>query len=231
MQSSTGFALPVQPVRRPSRLNVSAASGGPASLRGSQDLGRAPYDVTPPHHRPPLALRLPGLFRTKIPLVAILPFFLLGYLFAPFNNSLSPDEHLEDSASGFHDESAKHALEEAALNRSWAQRLLYNRGASAATSSSSAARLQPRQHYTEQDGLLYFAPAAPDNDEEGVHAALAGMPKQRHPILYLIEKGGAGREQPILAPMALTLCHATLPQPRMSGKRCSTSRAARWKKQ
>ena len=228
MQSSTGFAPPAQPVRRPSRLNVSAAAGGPASLRSSQDLGRAPYDTVPPHHRPPLAIRLPGLFRTKIPLVAIIPFFLLGYVFAPFH-SLSQEEDLAGVHAGFHDETAKHALGEAALNRSWAQRLLYNRGAS--TSTSSAARLQPRQHYTEQDGLLYFAPAAPDNDEEGVHAALAGMPKQRHPILYLIEKGGAGEEQLIPARRGLTSFRTTLSKPRMNGKRCSTSRAARWRKQ
>ena len=46
------------------------------------------------------------------------------------------------------------------------------------------------QHYTEKEGLLYFPPAPIDNDDlEGVSAARASQPKQRHLILYLVERG------------------------------------------
>jgi hypothetical protein len=46
-----------------------------------------------------------------------------------------------------------------------------------------------QENYTEKDGLLYFSAAAPPNATSGVGAAYASMYPQRHPILYLIEKG------------------------------------------
>lgn len=56
-----------------------------------------------------------------------------------------------------------------------------------------AGHLPPKEQYTLQDGLLYFPPSAPDNSEEGVEAAMLSLPRQKHPILHLIEKGESFR--------------------------------------
>lgn len=45
-----------------------------------------------------------------------------------------------------------------------------------------------REDYSEKDGLLYFAGAAPPQ-AEGIQRIYATLPDQKHPILHLIEEG------------------------------------------
>jgi hypothetical protein len=172
--------------------------GGTLSGIGS---GVAPLST----HRVPLHLRIPGLFRTRIPLIAVIPFFLLGYLFAPvqrFDPSEQQQQHASVSSStstgakpaiGSADVAGNTASQNRLLSyqqgKEWAQRFMYPAGQRTPHGSSSV-HLDPVEHFTDKDGLLYYHPAAPEDVIEGVEVAYSHIPPQRHPILHLIEKGG-----------------------------------------
>lgn len=232
--------------RRPSKLN-SIADHYHGSSIAADSAGSAGSGVNPPalyESSRSYALRLPSLFRTRIPLIAVLPFFLLGFLFAPVqkfdpdaaalqSSSVHPNDRyqrpaalhrtadgsrpLDDDGGESHDGASNPAgafraavgvdqLGNARYDRSgsfgtgaasgaggkggggggWAQRFLPG----ALTGGSSKQGDTLNEHYTEEDGLLYFPPAAAVNDPRvGVPAARASQPKQRHPILYLMEDG------------------------------------------
>ena len=164
--------------RRPSKLShIVAISRESQSANAAASL----YDKVPRY-----TIRLPGLFRTRIPLIAVLPFFLLGFLFAPIQR-FDPEEagYSRPSSSNKARQSNAYPDSSAHSRFEWAQRFI-----PAAVSNSRQGDRTAYEHYTEEDGLLYFPPAASDNDpSEGVSSARASQPKQRHPILYLIEKG------------------------------------------
>lgn len=136
-------------------------------------------------HRIPLHLRIPSLFRTKIPLIAILPFFLLGYLLAPLQR-LDPNDSTSIStgsdASSNSQSSFQNRLISYQQGKEWAQKFIY-------PSPRPTIPVEPVEHFTEKDGLLYFPPASPEHVTEGVEVAYSTLPPQRHPILHLIEKG------------------------------------------
>jgi hypothetical protein len=71
--------------------------------------------------------------------------------------------------------------------QNWAQKWLH--ADHQVNSDISKSKQKPQENYTAKDGLLYFAPAAPEHAITGVAAAYASMQPQRHPILHLIEKG------------------------------------------
>lgn len=183
------------PSRRPSRLNMigqagQSSSGGltPVQEKGYPRYPEYPVAGSSSTHRVPLHLRIPGLLRTRIPLIAILPFFLLGYLLAPVQH-LDPEQARTANAStttgGTLPESvSQNRLISYQQGKEWAQKFIYP-----SSRPTSARYVEPEEHYTEKDGLLYFPPAAPENSNEGVDLAYSTLPPQRHPILHLIEKG------------------------------------------
>lgn len=210
--ASSGPAL-TNPMRRPSRLNL---PGQPASLAttaaASSGASRPSVSVeySPPHHRIPLSVRIPGLFRTRVPLIAILPFFLLGYLFAPLHrfdessqssSSTSAASSSTSSNQAYRSNSNITALPAYEQGRSWTQKLLHP-GSSRAPAAQ--VHVEPQEHFTVEDGLLYFPTAASEQHVNGVDAAYAAMPKQRHPILHLIEKAEEEWED-LLASQSTTL--------------------------
>ena len=169
--------------RRPSKLSHIVAANHGGSPSSSMPTAPTLYESVP--H---FALRLPSLFRTRIPLIAVLPFFLLGFLFAPIHK-FDPEEpgyHANggDGRAVRYDTTPEGEVQARA---SWAQRFF---SSAMSKSTNGGANQGLNEHYTENDGLLYFAPSASENDAlEGVSAARASQPKQRHPILYLMEKG------------------------------------------
>lgn len=179
------------PSRRPSRLSAISASHLPTSnLSPIQAKEYPKYSSHGPTstHRVPLHLRIPGLFRTRIPLIAVLPFFLLGYLFAPVQrfdpeNAQTNSSSLDNGTSPVQ-ESSQSRLISYQQGKEWAQRFIYP-----SPRSSSTLSPEPVEHFTDKDGLLYFPPASPEHITEGVEVAYSSLPPQRHPILHLIEKG------------------------------------------
>lgn len=179
------------PTRRPSRLSgvIGQSSHLPSPLSTVSEKGYPKYPSSGPvtSHRVPLHLRIPGLFRTKIPLIAVLPFFLLGYLFAPLQR-LDTSEHADASSAGLQKDSAATTSSQSRLisyqqGKEWAQRFIYP------SPRANTLSPEPVEHFTEKDGLLYFPPASPEHITEGVEVAYSTLPPQRHPILHLIEKG------------------------------------------
>lgn len=181
------------PTRRPSRMSVIAQTAQlsplPSPLSETKTYPKYPAAGPSPiaTHRVPLHLRIPSLFRTRIPLIAVLPFFLLGYLFAPLQR-LDPDDPSSlsgTSAAGAEkgQDTFQSRLISYQQGKEWAQKFIYP------SPRTKAGHVEPVEHFTEKDGLLYFPPASPEYVTEGVEMAYAGLPPQRHPILYLIEKG------------------------------------------
>lgn len=180
------------PSRRPSRLNMIGQTGPHVSssvLSPVQEKGYPKYPSNGPTstHRVPLHLRIPGLFRTRIPLIAVLPFFLLGYLFAPVQHFDPEQIHASkppSSTGSAAPESPQNRLISYQQGKEWAQRFIYP-----SQRNTNTFHGEPEEHFTDKDGLLYFPPVSTERATEGVELAYAALPPQRHPILHLIEKG------------------------------------------
>jgi hypothetical protein len=71
----------------------------------------------------------------------------------------------------------------------WAPKWMHPHFQAAKAAPGDAKKQILQENYTEKDGLLYFVARAPQNATSGVGAAYASIYPQRHPILYLIEKG------------------------------------------
>jgi len=185
-----------------SASSISSKQHGPSSIPGitvsgpaSLSIAGGPLPYDPPHHRIPLSLRIPALFRVRIPLIALIPVFLLGWLFAPLQRLDSTTNRVGGNTHNptiLDSDSEYDAVTASAKAANWAQRFLrpggFASGALSGPSNPIYVDNAAHEHYTDEDGLLYFPPAAPSHVDDGVEAAYAKMPKQRHPILYLIEK-------------------------------------------
>lgn len=183
------MASTTQPVRRHSKLSEIVGNGGEKGASSN-----SPYSGGAPSR---VSIRIPSLLRTRIPLIAVFPFILLGFILSSMR-SFDSDADQEAGVQRYYDaqssgggssaEDLSDTSKEAIQNRSksWKERFL----AISDNGSASKAQLDKRLHqdYSVKDGLLYFRPAAQEGSE-GIDAAFAGLPTQRHPILYLMENG------------------------------------------